>query len=360
MVGPSNGHVKRFAAPWSQTVSGPAGGDRALCACATARRIDVPNVTRPRRTGTHLARVAVLGVTLSACTGSEAPVVTRAGDVPSPLFGEVEQLVPDSLPDGWGRCGGARSTAPGATSEWWSQTFGPMSEGTCQSVVTVTQLPPRDSFNRPVNAEDGKLPGDADVSRWSDQAAGSFGLFTWAFDQNLLVEACCGDDAAQHFEAVAAAALNGTRERAPAGCDRPESDLDAETLIENLTGKSGRMTGSDGCPVRIDIARMETLPDEHHCWPGVTFLTVGTPVSASRHDTGERVFVRDPDGRLTGGVPNPLLDLDATLPPTAVDTGFSQDGRSLWIDEADASTVFVVDATTVESWPHDVATYGCG
>ena len=307
------------------------------------------------------ARVAVLcGLALAACgTDDAAPLAAGADEVPSPIFGDVEQLVPDTLPEGWRRCGGAPSVAAGSTEQWWAQTFGPVSEGSCRPVVTVTQLPPGDSFSRPTDAEDGKLEGDADVSRWSNPAEGSLGLFTWAFDQNLLVEACCDDAAADHFEAVAVAALNGTRERAPAGCDRPESDLDEETLIENLTGKPGRMTATDGCPIRTDIARMETLDDEHHCWPGVAFLVVGTPIGASRHDTGQQVFQRDPDGLLTGGVPNPALDLDATLPPSAIDTGFSRDGRTVWIDEADAARVFVVDDDTVESWPRDDTMYTC-
>ncbi len=303
--------------------------------------------------------LVVIGIGAAAMVGRSSNGTVETGPLddgaaPAPIFADVTPLVPTSLPDGWSRCSGAPSGAPEATGRWWSQRFGPVTDGGCDPVVVVTQIPPDEEVEVPPTFEEGKL-GDADVMRWSGPGEGSLSLFTWAVDQHLLVEACCGAVAEEHLDAVAAAALDGTRDVAPARCTNPASDLGQETLVENLTGKAGRMVDGDGCPIRSDIASMETLPEGHHCWPGVTILRIGTPLGASRHDTDPRVFVRDPEGQLAPGPPpDPDLDLDARLPPTALDTGYSRDGRALWVDEADDARVFVVDGDRVEAWPRDL------
>lgn len=301
----------------------------------------------------RIVPLIALALSLAAC-GTEDGVASRGEPVrvPSPLFGEVEQLVPDPLPDGWVRCSGGPSSHPAATADWWSQTFGPTSDDGCQPLITVTQIPlGQAGFDAPEDAEDGKVAGDADAVRWSDAESGSVGLLTWASDQNLVVEGCCGPEALDHFDDLAGAALIATRDVAPPDCTDPASDLSAESLVENLTAKTSRMFADDGCPLRSDVASMETLPDDHHCWPGLTILVIGTPIGASTGDTEPRVYVLDPGGQLTSGGPDAALDLDATLSEDADQGGYVQGGRTVWIDEADDSVVFVVDGDSVETWP---------
>jgi hypothetical protein len=326
------------------------------------------DLARPRR-----LRPVVVAVVVVALAGIAAIAIAASGSrtrgsgqlrepptipdeqVPSPLFGNVEQLTPRSLPDGWSRCSGGRATHPGATEDWWSQTFGPFNADGCRPLITVTQIPlGQGSFVAWSAAEDAKIAGDADATRWSNPDAGSVSLFTWAFDQNLLVEGCCGPDAVAHLDDVAGAALIATRTQAPSRCTNPSSDLSSETLTENLTAKTSRMFDGYGCPLRADIARMQTLPETDHCWPGLTFLVIGTPTGASINDSEPRTYVRDPTGQLSGGVPDPALDLDATLGDNATRGGYVREGRTVWIDEDDDSTVFVVSGDTTEVWPrHD-------
>ncbi len=302
--------------------------------------------------------MAALVVMLASCAHG-APSDGERAAVPSPLFGTVEQVVLDDLPDGWARCGGGPSTLPGATEQWWSQMFGPAAGGDCQPSVTVTQLPAGGGFEMPPGTSDTKLVDGADAARWTDEDSGEAGIYTWAFDQDLVVVACCGSDVAAHVDEVANAALVATRQHPPAHCASASSDLAQESLIENFTAKEARVYDADGCPLRSDLALMSTAPADHHCWAGVTTLVVGTPIGASTRDTPTRIYRRDPEGVRTGGVPDPELDLDAVLSPGATPSGLSQQGRSIWIDEANDSVVYIVNDDNVEAWPRDDRDLGC-
>ena len=270
-------------------------------------------------------------------------------DPPAPLFGDVHQLTPTSLPEGWGRCTGGRGLVQDAGERSWSQTFGPMDGGSCTPLVTVTQIAPGEGRVELEGAEDIKI-GEADGARWTEEDGGRRAIFTWAFDQNLIVEACCDERAWAHLEQMALAALEGTRQTAPPGCTTPASDLDGESLATNLQGKAARLVDDEGCPVRIDIASMRTLPADDHCWPGVTIAVVlippGSTAAEDRHS-----YLRDPDG-MTGRhtVARPF-EPDAQLPPGAVDTGYSRQGRRIWVDPLDKDVLYVVDADGVEAWP---------
>jgi hypothetical protein len=297
------------------------------------------------------------GIWASTTQGSEGVLAgpADAGEAPSPLFDEVEQLVPTTLPDGWSRCGGGPSERPEAGDDWWAQSFGPVDDGGCRPVIVVTQIPPDAQADLPETTEDGKVGGeddDPDAIRWSDASAGSLGLYTWARGQGLLVEGCCGTQAMEHFDALAVAALEGTRERTLPRCPKPESDLDQESEVDNYFGSRARMYDRDDCPLRRDVATMDTNDADHHCWPNLTTLVIGTPLGATYAEGTGRVYARDPDNTLY----NPALDFDrdADLPPSAHDTGYHREDRSLWIDEADEERVYIVyDDGHVESWPRD-------
>ncbi|MEQ1787555.1 MAG: hypothetical protein ABL966_10915 [Acidimicrobiales bacterium] len=325
-----------------------------------------PARRRPGRivlTGGLLVAVVAVAIVVAVSRSDDDPVATAGGPVPSPLFDAVEELTPTSLPEGWARCSGGPSTRADATELWWAQTFGPAVDGACDALITVTQVPPDDQVDMPDLTDDGKVGGqddDPDAITWADAEAGSLGLYTWARGQGLLLEACCGAAAEEHFDAMAVAALDGTRERTLARCPKPESDLDREDEVDNFFGSRDRMFDRDDCPLRRDIATMSTLGPHDHCWPNLTYLVIGTPVGTSSTDGGARTYYRDPEGLLgSSEPPNPNLDLDAELPATAVDTGYHQGDRMLWIDEADDSRVYLVSDDHVEAWPLDLEQHGC-
>ena len=106
--------------------------------------------------------------------------LTSDGDggagAPSPLFGEVEQLTLTDLPDGWARCGGGPSARPDAEPEWWTQTFGPSTDGECTPLVTVTQVPPGDRIEKPDNVTNQAHFERGDVERAFRAAASALSV----------------------------------------------------------------------------------------------------------------------------------------------------------------------------------------
>ncbi len=305
--------------------------------------------------------VALAIVPLSSCgAGHDTSSDGVGAAAPSPLFGTAEEVRLDELPDGWARCGGGPSNRPEATGKWWSQTFGPASANDCQPWVTVTQIPVRSGFELPSGAIGTKVVDNADAARWTDDDTGTVGIFAWAFDQDLLIEACCDSEVVKHLDAIASSVLLATRQVAPEHCTSPSSDLTQEPLIENLVAKLRRVSDTHGCPLRSDLALMYTEDPSHHCWPDLETLIVGSPIGASTRHTEARTYRRDPKGETSEGVPDPRLDLDAVLSPEAASTGYNHEGRAIWIDEADDSLVYIVKGDTVEAWPRDRRDLACG
>ena len=311
-----------------------------------------------RRTGMawrHTGALAVVVVSaLTACGRDDIPSAggsaSSAADNPTgPIFDDVEALTPASLPAGWERCWGGPSTLDGAEDGWWSQSFGPRVDGECQRSVTITQVPPDDQFGDPEG--DVIKVGDNDASHWVEADRGAEWLFLWAFRQNLIVEACCDDAARAELSNVALQSLEGMRIHEPRRCRDEESDLDREELDTQLFGYDDRMYTDEGCPVRLDIVAMGTAPDDHHCFPGVSSVSIGTPFGASKQDTPERSYTRDPEDLY--GSPNlrKRLELDATLPADAIDTGYRRDGAALWLDPSDDTLIYVVTDDAIEAWP---------
>ena len=90
---------------------------------------------------------------------------------------------------------------------------------------------------------------------------------------------------------------------------------------------------------------------EHCGWEDIRFL--GVPAQALPADIAPQrgvQFVRtSPTQRF-----NPVgeFDADATLPPDAVRTAYSDDTRELWFSPADGNTyAYIVDGESVERWP---------
>jgi hypothetical protein len=99
----------------------------------------------------------------------------------------------------------------------------------------------------------------------------------------------------------------------------------------------GIWTASDGN--RTPTSIISSLRGAEHCgWESVTYLLYQ-----------ERQYISDPDGVMDVEFVVPF-DADAELPSDAVDTGFSQEERSLWLS-ADESVAYLVSEARVETWP---------
>ena len=269
----------------------------------------------------RVAVVALVVFLVIGCRADSHDLVTTSPDaVPSPLFDDVEQLTPEPLPTGWARCSGAtldpsrrrrqtrgpRRSAPPPQARAIRGSRSRSSLWTTTSISPPTALTPRSA-----------LPTRCCSLRGRD---GMEGLLTWAFDQNLVVEACCTPAATKHLEALTLAALEATRQRAPDRCAAPESDLEREPLVRNLIGKTERLFDRAGCPIRTDIATMKIESDDHHCWPGAGFVSIGTPLGQPMDATRARLYARDPANGF-GDFQVAPPDLHATLPSTATGYG---------------------------------------
>lgn len=96
----------------------------------------------------------------------------------------------------------------------------------------------------------------------------------------------------------------------------------------------------DGDGNRVSTSSITTRQGHEHCgWQRVTFLQLG-----------ERQFVRDADAVIPAERLAATYQADAVLPPDAVDTGFRQDARALWL-AADGTAAYLVDEQRVERWP---------
>jgi hypothetical protein len=90
-------------------------------------------------------------------------------------------------------------------------------------------------------------------------------------------------------------------------------------------------------------------PAPEHCgWESVTFLTFD-----------DQRYVSDPDDALGGrGFVSPF-DADGALPSDAVDTGYAQGDRHLWVS-TDRTIAYVVTGDAVEVWPSSTEELVCG
>jgi hypothetical protein len=110
---------------------------------------------------------------------------------------------------------------------------------------------------------------------------------------------------------------------------------------------------TDGCLVRLDVLMTRT----GGCGP--EDMLMGTPLGASTTSSSPRIYVRGDTTAFGGGAAG--YNPNATLPASAVDTGFRQEGRELWIVPGDDSFVFVRSTADghVEAWPRDLTPIGC-
>lgn len=127
-----------------------------------------------------------------------------------------------------------------------------------------------------------------------------------------------------------------------ASCDPAEFDqsVDDETV---------RLLWQDAHGKRVPTSVIVSVPGPEHCdWETVTFLAFD-----GQH------YMSDPDDVLGGrGFITPF-DADGVLPSNAIDTGYRQDDRRLWLS-SDRSVAYVVTGGAVEVWPSSTEEFVCG
>lgn len=110
-------------------------------------------------------------------------------------------------------------------------------------------------------------------------------------------------------------------------------------------------TDTDGCLIRIDVLAERTGP-EHCDWETARVLITGNPLGSRYFDSESDVeYVFDPNGAY--GVPEFIdgLQIRDSLPSDAVDTGFRQGDRELWISPEDPHAIYLRTGAGVERWP---------
>ncbi|MBO1330946.1 hypothetical protein [Streptomyces sp. VRA16 Mangrove soil] len=106
----------------------------------------------------------------------------------------------------------------------------------------------------------------------------------------------------------------------------------------------------DGRGRAVSTAKVVSWMGAEHCdWQSVEFVTLGR--GADGHRRGQQ-YLRDPDGQFTDfeGLTSTYAN-HVELPSDAVDTGYRQGGRELWLSK-DETHAFVRNADGgVERWP---------
>jgi len=174
---------------------------------------------------------------------------------------------------------------------------------------------------------------------------------------SLTLLSACGGDAAAPEQPVA--------ESRPHRCtDAPGfiTDLSAEPRAWRSAASGRFWTTTDGCLVRMDVVADCSGPD--HCgWASARYVVVAHPPGGIwrlerpnerlAESARPRHYVRDPEGVYDRPDTTRLLDLDATLPADAKDSGLRHGAEELWFVPGDAAAVFVKDESGVERWPLD-------
>lgn len=91
---------------------------------------------------------------------------------------------------------------------------------------------------------------------------------------------------------------------------------------------------------RTPTSVISSLKGAEHCgWESVTYLLYN-----------DRQYISDPTGAMDGVEFVIPFESDTELPSDAVDTGYSREGRTLWLS-ADETVAYLVAEDRVEAWP---------
>lgn len=141
-------------------------------------------------------------------------------------------------------------------------------------------------------------------------------------------------------------------------CGAPATDVSTEPGWRQF-GEYRLWKTADDCLVRIDVISDRQGP-EHCGFEDARVIITAIPFGGRMvDDRNAAVYVRDPTNVFEDAGTAQALELDVTLPASAVDTGLRQDGDALWLDPADRSAIYLVTDAVVERWPLDPQPAGC-
>jgi hypothetical protein len=136
---------------------------------------------------------------------------------------------------------------------------------------------------------------------------------------------------------------------APSGeCSGDDLDLASEPPLWRQNGYGTWFRA--GCVVRVDVITDRPGPD--HCdWGNTRVLVFGTPIGVPFTSPDNSIqYVRDPANEYGYGFAA-TFDSQATLPPDAVDSGYSSDNEQLWSVPGDDRFIYLVLGDRTERWP---------
>ncbi len=107
------------------------------------------------------------------------------------------------------------------------------------------------------------------------------------------------------------------------------------------------------CRPVVPLSEIVAAAGPEHCaWQSATVLTLGWPLG-TRPPTaaGARQYIRDPRHVLASRLP--ALELEATLPADASQTGYAYGPVRLYLASSDQDeAVYLVLGDSIERWPH--------
>ncbi|MET0694962.1 MAG: hypothetical protein ABWY56_13595 [Propionibacteriaceae bacterium] len=274
------------------------------------------------------AASAVLLVGLSSCGG--AVVVVTAPEAPAyqgPLFVEVTASPTDEKADRSGAAGRVVDCDFPATGDSRPGIYdgGSVSRSPLAALSAAVEDAPRGGITH----------GFREIRRETDRV-----LYTFEYEQRIRVAYIV-------HRGPAVDGNTGWYVESWASCDWAElPPAGAEEIgLQIWTDTAGR---------RVPTARVVSGSGPEHCdWQAMTFLNLdGGDLE------GGQTYVAHPDPGLYPGYFDVAYAEAARLPGGVTDTGFSLDGRQLWLAN-DGSRAYVGSEQSVEVWPATTQPLGC-
>ncbi|WP_435742821.1 hypothetical protein [Nocardioides sp. SYSU DS0663] len=135
------------------------------------------------------------------------------------------------------------------------------------------------------------------------------------------------------------------------------AQCDVSELPPEVSDQLGIGVWTDEAGDRVPTDAVRSFAGSEHCdWQDATFLRLGSDEGGPEADVAE--YLRDPSGELDQ-LTHGSFEARSTLPEAARDTGWSRDGRRLWLTDDAAYLVSADDPGDVERWPATREPVGC-
>lgn len=136
------------------------------------------------------------------------------------------------------------------------------------------------------------------------------------------------------------------------------AQCDPSELPDAVTEDLGIQVWTNPNGERAPHTRIQSYAGPDHCdWQDITFLSLD---EGRRPQVDPRQFLRDTEGALEEYLTTTFAEVNR-LPEGAQDTGFSREGRRLWLDTAPRAAYLVdeSDPSSIERWPASTEPIHC-